>query len=803
MTNVSIVDSAMRALDALDAHMAGFYISEGYTAQDRVQTGFFVDLVIHSCEPKRILEIGFNSGHSSTSLLIASAPDSKVVSFDLGDHYYVDHAKAFVDSQFPGRHTLIKGNSVETVAKYADDHRDDAPFDLMFIDGGHFGDIPLRDCINCMRLAGEHTVVIIDDIVITNRQHIQTWNHSPNYAWSLLCETGYVLPIDRKEFVEDRPNDGRGFAWGRFNLKKITAESEYKRYKLLFKNQNRGTLTNSMTHFYQLRDRLHLGAVAETFLDYFEDDSERETQLAKFYKGFALAQLDPAEAIKSYEELLRIPNVADDLKFFTNCNLPQMYIRSSSTEIPKIIHLLYFGETEFHNFHDRCVRSMLFHMREYRVVVYNNVEPKNNAFWDKLKTHPRVTIEHIDVPTHFDGYELGHFQYKADVVRLEVLYKYGGVYLDLDMLIVRDFSELFRNGKDLYLSREGEGPGLINAFIAAKPKNEFLKIWLDNFKTGLRMGVWAYHIRDTNRLLLEKHPYYESKFGIEILHHEKFFPVPWTARDVFNGERKFDFNNNHYGVHLFETILFDVVKRNEFFDYVQDVNIDNQYLDIELERSSINKPEIMKIVNEIVVLTTDKRADRESDISEHLKARGVPFTILRSKMHAKPVIGCIEAHINAIRRAKARNYDAIMICEDDIVVTDRFSNFRANSVPKDWDMLYFGGILTQMLDGRTVDWVRGVVWCNHAYVVKRHMYDPILEYYATYSNQPTEIQSNGTVIDPTIATDHMFTGHFHKNYKCWLAIDQYIVQKEDFSNIDNRVKWSNNFDWGTFTMKYI
>jgi hypothetical protein len=616
----------------------------------------------------------------------------------LGEHYYVDHAKAFVDARFPGRHTLIKGNSVETVAKYADEHRGDAPFDLMFVDGGHFGDIPLRDCINCMRLVHDNTILIIDDIVITNRQRIQTWNHAPNYAWSLLCETGYVIPIDRKEFVEDRPNDGRGFAWGRFNSKKISAESsEYKRYKLLFKNQNRDTLANSMTHFYSLRDRLHLGAVAETYLDYFENDSERETQLAKFYKGFALAYLDYDEAVASYENLLRIPNVAEDLQFFTNCNLPQLYIRSPATEIPKIIHLLYFGETEFHNFHDRCVRSMLFHMRDYRVVIYNNVEPSDNAFWNKLKTHPRVTIEHIDVPTHFDGYELGHFQYKADVVRLEVLYKHGGVYLDLDMLIVRDFSEVFNTGKDLYLSREGDNPGLINAFIAAKPKNEFLKIWLDNFKTGLRMGVWAYHIRDTNRLLIEKHPYYESKFGIEILHHEKFFPVPWTARDVFNGERKFEFNNKHYGVHLFETILFDVVKRNDFFDYLQDVNIDSQYqvdtnVDTVNKVNNVDKPEIMKIVNEIVVLTTDKRSDRESNISDHLNSRGIPFTILRSKMHAKPVIGCIEAHINAIRRAKARNYDAIMICEDDIVVTDRFANFRANSVPKEWDMLYFGGI---------------------------------------------------------------------------------------------------------------
>jgi len=814
--------SAFSTLDALDAHMAAYHISEGYTAQDRAQTGFFIDL-IHSFTPKRILEIGFNSGHSSVSLLSASAPGSEVVSFDLGEHYYVDHAKAFVDARFAGRHTLIKGNSIETVAKYIADNKGSGSgsgsgaFDLMFIDGGHYDDIPLRDCINCMSLAHENTIVVIDDIVITNRARIQRWNHSPNYAWYMMCESGYVDQIGRKEFVDDRPNDGRGFAWGRFNHAKFASEPEYRRYKMLFKKQNRGTLANTMTHFYGLRDRTHLAAAAETFLDYFENDAERETQLAKFYKGFALAYSDTAEAVASYENLLRIPNVADDLKFFTNCNLPNLYARPGRDEgIPKVIHLLYFGETEFHNFHDRCVRSMLFHMRDYRVVIYNNVEPTENAFWDKLKTHPRVTVEHIDVPTHFDGYELAHFQYKADVVRLEILYNRGGVYLDLDMLIVRNFDEVFRNGRDLYLSREGDGPGLINAFIAAKPKNEFLKIWLDHFKTGLRMGVWAYHIRDTNRLLLEKHPYYESKFEIEVLNCEKFFPVPWTARDVFDGSRKFDFTEKHYGVHLFETILFDVVKRNDFFNYVQDVNIDSQYQPPPVlpaaaaaaaaatdTTSAVDQ--LMKIVNEIVILTTEERVDRQTAISSHFRSAGLPFTILRNKMHAKPVIGCLEAHMNAIRRARDRNYEAIMICEDDIVVTDRFLNFRADSLPQEWDMLYLGGILTQTLEnGRTEKWVRGVIWCNHAYIVKRHMYDKILDYYASaYLKQPTEIKSDGTVIEPTLATDHMFTGHFHKTHNCWLAIDQFMVQREDFSNIDQRVKWANNFDWNTFTMKYI
>jgi hypothetical protein len=121
-----------------------------------------------------------------------------------------------------------------------------------------------------------------------------------------------------------------------------------------------------------------LAASSETFIDYFNTPSERETQLAMFYKGFALAYIEPEEAICIYESLLRIPNVADDLKFFTNCNLPHLYSSYKQSKphendpIPKIIHLLYFGETEFHNFHDRCVRSMLFHMLDYNKSFFLN-----------------------------------------------------------------------------------------------------------------------------------------------------------------------------------------------------------------------------------------------------------------------------------------------------------------------------------------------------------------------------------------------------------------------------------------------
>jgi predicted O-methyltransferase YrrM len=816
--------TTLELLDKLDKHMERYNIHEGYTAQDRSQAEFFSETV-KPYAAKRILEIGFNSGHSCVTLMASSSPDCTMISFDLGEHYYVDNAKVFVDQTFPGRHTLIKGNSLDTIRTYST-HNPNDTFDIIFIDGGHYTDVPLHDTINCMSLAHENTILIIDDIVLTNKKHIQRWNHSPNYAWSLLCECNYILPIGRKEFMEERPNDGRGFAWGKYNIARLKSEPKYKRYKPLFKNQTRPVLFNTLTHFYNTRDRLMLAASSDLFLDYFEVPSERDTQLALFYKGFALAYMEPDEAIRTYESLLKIPGAAEDLTFFTNCNLPQLYAAyndknpQEKEDIPKIIHLLYFGETEFHNFHDRCVRSMLFHMLDYKIIIYNNVEPVGNEYWDKLKTHPRVTIEQVDVPTHFDGFELSHFQYKADVVRLEILYNRGGVYLDLDMLIVKNFDEVFKTGKSLYLSKEGDGPGLINAFIAAKPKNEFLKIWLDNFKTGLRMGVWAYHIRDTNRLLIEKNPFYISKHNIEILKSDNFFPVAWTERDVFDGSRKFEFKENNYGVHLFETILFDVVKRNDFFSYIEDAHvcIDAQYnhsaMTDEMLKFSNAIHELMKVVNEVVVITTEERTDRHTQISNELLSKGLAFTFLQNKLNPVPVIGCLEAHISAIHRAKESNYDAILILEDDVVIQPSFSKFSRKLLPAEWDMLYLGGILTHTIEPQSGEWIRGMIWCNHAYIVKKCMYDEILNYYYNdylrQSKAPVAIQIKpgcATTHKPetrkSMAIDDMYSGYFNKVKKCWLAVDQYFIQREDFSNIDNRIKWANNFNWNTFSMKYI
>ena len=75
------------------------------------------------------MEIGFNAGHSAE--LFLKYTSAHVTSFDLGDHPYVTHAKEYIDAYYPGRHSLILGDSTVTVPKCI------GKYDIIFIDGGH------------------------------------------------------------------------------------------------------------------------------------------------------------------------------------------------------------------------------------------------------------------------------------------------------------------------------------------------------------------------------------------------------------------------------------------------------------------------------------------------------------------------------------------------------------------------------------------------------------------------------------------------------------------------------------------
>ncbi len=92
--------------------------------------------------------------------------------------------------------------------------------------------------------------------------------------------------------------------------------------------------------------------------------------------------------------------------------------------IPKIIHYCWFGTNRMPNTIQKCIASWKLHLHDYELVLWNETNSD--------LSHPFVKQALKDK----------QWAFVSDYIRLKVLSEQGGVYLDTDMLMLKDISEL-------------------------------------------------------------------------------------------------------------------------------------------------------------------------------------------------------------------------------------------------------------------------------------------------------------------------------------------------------------------------
>lgn len=144
--------------------------------------------------------------------------------------------------------------------------------------------------------------------------------------------------------------------------------------------------------------------------------------------------------------------------------------------------------------------------------------------------------------------------YRADVVRYFFLYRYGGIYADLDVECLRSLDGLRREG-DVILGQMGTDPdhSIPNAIMASKPKEEFwlLVIWImlqikdiqrsPEYVTGpviLKSAVDLYQEKNTIlskaaiSTIVAKLPFnlkpQPRRTNISILPTKRLYPLDWS-----------------------------------------------------------------------------------------------------------------------------------------------------------------------------------------------------------------------------------------------------------------------------------
>ncbi|CAM0141906.1 hypothetical protein VKS41_004392 [Umbelopsis sp. WA50703] len=220
----------------------------------------------------------------------------------------------------------------------------------------------------------------------------------------------------------------------------------------------------------------------------------------------------------------------------------------SQTKIPKIVHFVYGMKDEnpqLDLIQYLSIKSAQETIKPEKIYLHYHYLPTGEWF-DLIR--PLLTLRQVDIPTKIFGNRVDHYAHRADVVRLEALKEFGGIYLDLDVILMKSIDHLL--DEEFAMGQEGIGgwSGLCNAVLLSRANAPFLQRWYETYK-HFNQKDWNHHSVLLPRLLA-------AKFSSEIrqLNYDAFFWPLWDKNGLrqLYLEKSYDFANN-LGVHLWES----------------------------------------------------------------------------------------------------------------------------------------------------------------------------------------------------------------------------------------------------------
>lgn len=202
--------------------------------------------------------------------------------------------------------------------------------------------------------------------------------------------------------------------------------------------------------------------------------------------------------------------------------------------------------------------------------------------------------------------------------------------------------------------------------------------------------------------------------------------------------------------------------------------------------SSINS---LADIKNIFYINLEHRKDRKEDIENQLKSVGLSnFERFNAIRLSNGRIGCSMSHLQCLKLAKDRNYDHLLICEDDTtflnpsLFINQINSFFQNKRITNWDVLLLGGNNIppyQQIDETCIR----VSHCQTTtcYLVNGHYYDTLIENIKEGINRLMREPDNHRYY----AID-MYWLQLQKKHIWILIIPLTVTQKEDYSDIEQR-----------------
>ena len=243
--------------------------------------------------------------------------------------------------------------------------------------------------------------------------------------------------------------------------------------------------------------------------------------------------------------------------------------------IPKVIHYCWFGKAQMPRLAIKCIDSWKRHLPDYKLKLWN----EDNF---DLSVNQYVS----------EAYQARKYAFVTDYVRLEVLFKEGGIYMDTDVEVVKNLDEFL-----ILPAFSGfEGEKYVPTGIMASEKNGFwvkeqLEYYIDKHfilpdgtsdlttNTQIISGIMQ-----TNGFVL-KNGYQIYKDCMHMYPYEYFNPLQYG---------KIFLTENSHCIHHFASSWNPEKRKIYKFILKRIVGGNLTYFLVKLKRKILNRPFLMK-----------------------------------------------------------------------------------------------------------------------------------------------------------------------------------------------------------------
>lgn len=175
-------------------------------------------------------------------------------------------------------------------------------------------------------------------------------------------------------------------------------------------------------------------------------------------------QLANIENIKNAECcILKFVKVRDDEVAEKMRTYPTSFRITKEPQIPKVIHYCWFGRNPIPEKNKLWMASWKRYCPGYEIIEWNesNYNVSKNTFMEQ-------------------AYKAGKWGFVSDYARLDLIYKYGGIYLDTDVELIKSLDELLY--QEAFAGVDDSNLVSLGLGVGAVPQNNVVKGMLDLYK---------------------------------------------------------------------------------------------------------------------------------------------------------------------------------------------------------------------------------------------------------------------------------------------------------------------------------